>query len=738
MAFNVSYNFIASNQFSGVAKQIKKSTDRVRKAVKSTGKQLAITDGVTKRVGKSMKSSFAKVSKAGIKSSKILNKAHQSTGRQLVKVKNIANTTTASVDADFKNTASVSARTFRKINRFINSSRKTLEKFKNTRAFTGMRAKVRALERSFKRLGKTIRKSMSQSGKGFRNLVVGAGVITGLVKATRVGADFQDSLADLSAITGATGKDLSLLTDETLRLAKGSATAQTEVAAAIKVVGSQKSELLSNIPALISVTDKVLLLKNAAGIDLADAANIATTSMNIFGAKASEVGKFVDIMAQGSVVGASSIAETGEAIIIAGGAARSAGLSFKDLNVLLQTTSRGGFTAARAGTALNSILGRLQRGKKGVFAGVDFEKANLQQVFVDIKKTMDAFPDSVKRAQFATELFGEEHQKVGFALLNNVELIGKFGRSITKSGVAQKQAELRLGTFNSKMRKLGVIIKDKIIRLFQRLEPMLTSLAVKFGKWIDSITPEQINKFAKDLKVFVNDAVVMGKQIAQVFKEAFTGEGLKELNSDLRNIASVLGVIVDTGSMVASVFKGVGTGIGEGVAKITTGNIFNQDLDTSIRDAFSIDGRLFGIGEKVAPAIKSVAPKAPVAPKVVAPTVPNTKIVQLFPDLFPSISDALSSIQSPVVAPATIVNDLSPPTLNNVVSPTLLNNVMPAVIKPTVPTPVTGPIVDAVGDSKSTIDININAPRDTVRSVQTRDVGVGKKLNVGVNMKEAV
>lgn len=730
MAFNVSYNFIANNSFSGVAKQIKKSTDRVRKAVKSTGKQLAITDGVTKRVGKSMKSSFGKMSKAGLKSSKILNKAHQSTGKQLVKVKNIANAVTTSVDADFKQTASVSASSFRKINRFINSARKALEKFKKTTAFRKMRVQVRILRKDFKRLGKTIRKSMSQSGKGFRNFIVGAGIIVGLKKAVTVGADFQDSLADLSAITGATGKDLALLTDETLRLAKGSAIAQTEVAAAIKIVGSQKSELLSNIPALIAVTDKVLLLKNAAGIELADAANIATTSMNIFGAKASEVGKFVDIMAQGSVVGASSIAETGEAIIIAGGAARSAGLSFKDLNVLLQTTSRGGFTAARAGTALNSILGRLQRGKKGVFAGVDFEKANLQQVFIDIKKTMDAFPDSVKRAQFATELFGEEHQKVGFALLNNVELIGKFGRSITKSGVAQKQAELRLGTFNSKMRKLGVIIKDKIIRLFQRLEPMLTSLAVKFGKWIDSITPDQINKFAKDLKIFIKDAVELGKTIAMVMKNAFNSENIDGFKSSLGDVLEALGLISKAIIGTGKAFKSVGTGIGETVGAVETGNVSKL-----VTEKFAQSLDFFGIIDIKKIKAESAARKVKEAVK--PPSVPNLTIVQSFPDLFPSISAALPPLTPNVIN--NIVPDVSIPDVSNVVSiPNVVTSPLIApLIAPLVMPPV-GPTVNTEGDSKSTIDININAPRDTVRSVQTRDVGVGKKLNVGVNMKEAI
>jgi len=451
MAFNVSYNFIANDQFSGVGRNIKKTANDIKKSI----------GGVNKG---------------------------------LVKTKSISKVVTRSVDADFKKVKQSSTSTKMTIGRMpkvINSVRRSFNKIKKSRPFRKLRVSARKTIRQFRQLkteSKSLGRSLFKSFTGLKGLVLGAGLFIALKQGITVGADFQDSLADLSAITGATGKDLALLSDETLRLAKSSAIAQTEVAAAIKVVGSQRSELLSNIPALISVTDKVLLLKNAAGIELADAANIATTSMNIFGASTEDAGKFVDILAAGSVVGASEIAETGEAIIIAGGAARSAGLSFKDLNTLLQVTSKGGFKASRAGTALSSILGRLQRGKKGVFAGIDFEKADLQTVFLGIKKSLDGIPDATTRARVATELFGEEHLKVGFALLNNANLINKFSREIDKNGVAQKQADLRLGTFNSKMRKLGVIIKDKIIRLFNRLTPVLTQLAIRFGDFIDSIT----------------------------------------------------------------------------------------------------------------------------------------------------------------------------------------------------------------------------------------------------------
>lgn len=626
MSFNVSYNFVALNQFSGTAAKISKSAKNVSKSIKPIGKNL-------------------------------------------VSLKKNSKVATQSIRTDLIKTATVGGASFNKINKSTTGFRTALKKIKAIRPFKKIQSGVSKLRRSMRSLRKDTTGAGRSLAGAFKGFIVGAGLFIAARKFVTVGGDFQDSLADLSAITGATGKDFALLSTETLRLAKNSAIAQTEVAEAIKVVGSQKSELLKNIPALIGVTEKVLLLKNAAGIELSDAANIATQSMNIFGASADKAGKFVDILAAASVVGASEIADTGEAIIIAGGAARSAGLNFKDLNTLIQVTSKGGFKGARAGTALSAIFGRLQRGKKGVFGGIDFEKTDLQSIFVGIKKQLDAMPNSVARAQLATELFGEEHQKVGFALLNNATLINKFSKAIGESGIAQKQADLRLATFNAKMRKLGVIIKDRVIRVFNRLEPVLTNLAIRFGDFIDSITPEQLNNFGDSLKIFVEDATKIGETIGKILKSAFTAENIKQFRTELGQTLDTLNLMVKPLKFFASIFKGTGTAIGEFVGEVVTLDFAGKNATTSFKDAFSVGGDLFGVLE-------------------------NAK-----------------------------------PTINNVIDFPKPNI--------TLPPPTESPSVTSPEDSRSTVDININAPAGVVKDIKTNRTGNSKKLNVGVNMKEA-
>lgn len=408
--------------------------------------------------------------------------------------------------------------------------------------------KTRKVRRGFGKLSLAAKNSAQSFGKSARKFVSGFGAMFTAAAAffaikgfLTVGARFQDSMADLSAITGAAGEDLQNLETTILRLARASSTSADEVAEAFKLVASAKPELLENLDALAATTEQVLLLKNAAGIELADAANIASQGLNIFGAGADQAAKFVNVLAAGAKLGSSEIRDTGEAMLIAGPGARAAGLSFVQLNAAIQATAKGGIKGARSGTALNAIFGRLQR------AGIDFQKLGLQGSFEIIKKKMDSLTSSTARAQFAAQIFGEEHSKVGFALMDNVHLLGQYEKSLAGTNIAQEQANIRLSTFNAKARRMGIMLQEKVIKAFLRLEPALTKVVARMGAFFDSITPEQIDAFVSGV------------------------HGAIEVISIL---AGALGLVFD-------VLKGIGTMIGEVVAAFATMN-FSSFSDTAV------------------------------------------------------------------------------------------------------------------------------------------------------------
>lgn len=366
----------------------------------------------------------------------------------------------------------------------------SIDKF--SRTAKRVKKSVDGVKNSVKKMNKTFGGGARAAG-GFvkklgslRNLIFAGGLLLGLRKIVTEGTRFQDSMADLQAITGAVAEDLDALSASARKNSVRFAQSSSKIADAFTLVASKKPELLKNTVALADMTEKVLLLQAASGIDLSDAAIITAESLNIFGKSASDAGKFVDILAAGAKFGSSLIGQTGRAAVLAAPQFNKLGLSFLDLNAAIQTVARGGFTAERAGTALNAIFQKLS------IAGIDFQKTGLVGGLQIVKRVLDGVTDNTKRAALEAKLFGEEHGKVAIPLLNNIRLIKQFQRELKTTGIAQEQANIRLATFSKRLKRVGIRIQNKLIDTFDRLEPQLISLTKSFTAWLDTIGPKQI------------------------------------------------------------------------------------------------------------------------------------------------------------------------------------------------------------------------------------------------------
>ena len=201
------------------------------------------------------------------------------------------------------------------------------------------------------------------AGRPFRAIASGIGlIVSNLVIGAAVNQwlELSEALGDLSAISGAVGGDLEILSAQARDFGASSVFASEQAATAFKLVASARPSLLQNFDDLGDVTKEVLLLSAAAGIDLPLAARVAGETMNQFGLEAAEAGRIVNVLAAGAKFGSSEIVDTSDALREAGTVAASANISFEELNAAIQLLAAGGIAGGRAGTALkNVILGLL-------------------------------------------------------------------------------------------------------------------------------------------------------------------------------------------------------------------------------------------------------------------------------------------------------------------------------------------------------------------------------------------
>lgn len=578
---------------------------------------------------------------------------------------------------------------------------------------------VKAMGRGVAAAGRGMRRALGGVANRFTALVATAGAFLGGAALIREGSAFQTSMADLSAITGAVGKDFDMLKEKTLAMAKASKISQTDVAESIKLVASAKPELLRNLPVLLATTEQMLLLSNASGLDLATATRAGVQALNTFGRGAEFASKFVNILAAGAKEGSSEVGETAEALRVSGGAAKSAGLDFLSLNIAIQAMAKGGIKGSEAGTALNAMFGRLQA------KGIDFKKIGIKGAFLEIKKALDNTTDATEKALLAQELFGLEHAKSGFAILENLSIFDSLRRRMTGTNVASEQAQIRLATFSKKMEGLSIVIKDKLIRIFDKLEPTFSRLAVQAEKFVDSITPAQIETIANGIKNFTLGAVELGQELGKnlipfvrEFMASMDTAAVGNIVSNIATIGNAVTAIITPFKVIFSIVKGVWQIIGELAAAIATLD-FSQF--TSLREKFSIGGKLFGVID-VAPDASAAVAKSGLSGKQSGKSpgafIPsNSEDIKKFRETTSlSLVPAGLSVSTPLTAPGQATQPFAAP--GQVVSPA----------------------VDLTGQqsvSKADITVQIKAPEGVVQSIQTQRSGDTEGMNLGVNMQSA-
>lgn len=290
---------------------------------------------------------------------------------------------------------------------------------------------------------------------------------------TELYRQFDKSAQNLSAITGADGSDLEYYKQRAIEMSltvKGGATAVLE---AFKLIGSAKPELLGVKEDMALVTEQAILLANATGMELPDAATKLTDALNQFGAPAQEAAKYVDALAAASKWGAAEVPQVTEALLEFGAVAKGANVSIYESTGLIELLAEKGIKGAEAGTKLRNILTFLSAAD--VLPKNAIEQLNKAGVNIDIlrNKTIP-LADRLKElskiagdASAITEIFGLQNQIAGQIIVENLPRLGELTGQMKDSGVAADQAAKNLNTLDSSLTVLGNTWDAFVLKAFK-------------------------------------------------------------------------------------------------------------------------------------------------------------------------------------------------------------------------------------------------------------------------------
>ena len=343
-----------------------------------------------------------------------------------------------------------------------------------------------------KKTRKQLKQLEKQSGLSTTSFAKFAGGIAGVSAALyagkeafdaviQIGGDFEQSMANLEAISGATGAEFASLESQA-----------RDLGASTQFTASEIGELQTELAKLGFPTDEILGMTGATsdlaasiGSELGASAAIVGATMNQFGLTAEKTSSVTDTMAAAFSGSALDLDKFTNSMTYVGPIASGVGVSLEATTAVLGTLANSGIDGSIAGTALKSVFLDLgnstsKLGQKLGYAVKDNE--SLTKALEDLSKA------SFKEGEML-DLVGKRALPAFQILLNGVDDVADLTEALENSGgAAQMMAEIQLDTLQGKMKIMNSATEGLAIALFDHLSPGIKEATESFTDIIGSMT----------------------------------------------------------------------------------------------------------------------------------------------------------------------------------------------------------------------------------------------------------
>ena len=352
-----------------VSKEIKKNASALKDSIK-------IVDASEVANAKKLTEIQKEANKLAVDAEKV-NRAKIQTEKEIERLRTIQIRNEKALAKESEKKLSLYQQESRRLNEMRKEYKElALQEQQNTKSARTLLAQITQLDSKLKQVDATVGQHQRNVGNyegALGKLKIGLGNVSGMLqqfgvafggvalagKGIKTIADFETSVADLSAVTGQSGKDLDFLANKSIEFSKRFGGSASSIVEAFKLAGSARPELLKNGQALSDLTEKAILLSKASGDDVPTSIKNLTGTLNAFELPAGQAGKVMDILANASQLGAQEIPYLTEAFTKFGGIAKSQGVSIAESAGAIELLGLKMPDAATAGTALRNVMIKL-------------------------------------------------------------------------------------------------------------------------------------------------------------------------------------------------------------------------------------------------------------------------------------------------------------------------------------------------------------------------------------------
>lgn len=433
---------------------------------------------------------------------------------------------------------------------------------------TSMNISLRLMAGQFTKGIKNIRRQIQTFGRYVKSAFALGSVTAFGRSVVKVGSDFEDAMAKVRSVTNASAMELKTMKNEAERLGATTRYTATEAANALENLTRNG---MSAADATRSLSG-VLQLAQANSIGLAEAADMVTNTMNMFGLSVNDVSRINDTLSSTAANSATDVTLLYEALVNAAPVANTLGFSLEETSAAIGALAQKGVKGADAGTQLRMALVKLSdpmitKRLRDHGVAIDEETMKSDGLLGTINKLREANLSLTD----LTDIFS---QKGAAGMSQLISAYGDFERLVgvtgNSAGTTERMFSQSVGTMRENIDTLNSAWEAFLIKMQNKTGGVING-AINFITGLirnfNSLGGTLMNLANAVIPLVAGKAVTMFRSIQTAAKTAKT------------KIEAVKTAFAGMGATVASVVTGV---------VLTLINKWTQkqrELNTAVRDA---------------------------------------------------------------------------------------------------------------------------------------------------------
>ncbi|HET9954088.1 MAG TPA: phage tail tape measure protein [Polyangiaceae bacterium] len=332
-------------------------------------------------------------------------------------------------------------------------------------------------------------------------MAIGAGAAVaglGIKSVVDTGAEFEQAIADVGAVSLMTAAQVGDLRSKSLELGAATRYSATQVARGFESMGRagfNNEQMLSGISGILSAA----AAEGAEIEETADTVSAVLKGMRLDqGDLGAEANRVANVLALASARTKASLLSLGESMKTLGPTAAQFNIPLETAVGMVSLLQDAGLDASQAGTNLATALTRItnpaeKTTKLMAALGIKFEdtKGNMKsaaEIMAEMTKALAKSKGNYKQAATFAQIFGIDSQKA----IINLENMFKTGRAqglikelTTTTDAADTMAKLRMDTFLGDWEQLGGAIDTLKINMFSLNSGALRELVQGTTEWLN-------------------------------------------------------------------------------------------------------------------------------------------------------------------------------------------------------------------------------------------------------------